>query len=340
MIRRSYLKTATRVLALLVCLTSPWWAWQLAYALSVPDSTPTVSNLHVNRNLIIAGDILIYGDYNLPAATPPATGAGDAIIFKLIATDNTTELGAITPYNFFDNGWNEGVFGFYFENITTANITWGTSYTIRIAENPAQYATPTYWDYVLPASGYSTLGSDTSTQQLELSINIINAASRLEQVYSTYTLFDTSAGGTVLSSPTGETYFRGAIYGIQVMAPDLFMVQVLTYDTSGRSFTTAYADNMTSQFAATWVGASENASSTQFGLTKQSAMGIIPFILCGVAIILSMMKWRKSEPGLVVGALFLIWGLLVGWLAPAVFAAIFQFMAIYIGYLLFLARAS
>lgn len=334
------MKKATRVLALVFCLAASLWGWQLVLALSVPDSTPTVSELHANRNLITTGDILIYGESDLPAGTPPATGASDAIIFKLIASDNLTELGAVTPYNFFDNGWNEGVFGFYFSNMTTANVTWGTSYTIRIAENPAQYASPTYWDYVFPASGYSTASSNQTAQQTELAINIINAANRLEQIFTSYTLLDTGASGTVLSSPSGETYFRGAIYGIQAMAPDLFMIQVLTYDASGRSMTTAYADNMTSQFAATWVGASENATVTQFGLTKQSAFGIIPFALCAGAVMLSMMKWRKAEPGFVAGALFMIWGLLVGWLAPAIFAAVFQLMAIYNGYLLFLARAS
>lgn len=333
------MKKIIKILAILVCISSPFWAWSIAYAIDPPDSNPSVSNQHINRNLLTTGDILIYGDYNIPYATPPDVFASQSYIFKLIATDNTTELGAITPYVFFDNGYNEGVFGFYFSSMTTANITWGQPYIIRISQNPVQFASPTELDYVIPTNVY-TSANTTADNQVELAINIITAASRLEQTYTDYTLLDTAAGGTVLSSPSGETYFRGAIYGVQAMAPSLFMVQVLEYDTTYRTWTTAYTDNISERFDGTWVGDSENATADLFGTTRQTAMGIIPLVFCGGAIVVSFMKWRRSEAGLIVAGVILIAGLLTGWISPAIFAALFQIAGMYIAYLLFLARAG
>ena len=333
------MKKLIRILAVIICFASPLWAFGVVLAISAPDSTPSVSNFHVNTNLLATGDILIYCDYDLPYGTPPDVFANQSFIFKLISTDNVTELGAIRPFVYFDNGYNEGEFGFYFNNMTTANITWGEPYIIRIAQNPAHFASPTSIDYVLPVNAYTTENT-TAGNQLELSINILAAANRLGQVYTTYTLTEDSAGGTVLGSPDGETYFRGAIYGIQAMAPDLFMVQVLEYDTTYRTWTTAYSDNLTDRFETTWVGATENATATQFGVTKQTAMGFIPLTLSLGVIIVSTMKWRKAEPGLIATAVILIGALLMGWLAPAIFASLFQLMGIYIAYLIFLARAG
>jgi len=335
------LNKAIRIIALIVCFAASFWAYGVSLA-AVPDpidSTPSVENIHINKDLLTTGDILIYGDYDLPYATPPDVFADQSFIFKLISTDNITELGAIRPYVFFDNGYNEGVFSFYFASMTTANITWGEAYTIRIAENPIHFSSPNQIDYVIPTNTY-TSANTTAANQLELSINIITAASRLEQYYTTYTLLDTAAYGTVLSSPSGETYFRGAINGIQSMAPNLFMVQVLDYDTTYRTWTTDYSDNLSERFDADWVGASENATAAQFGVTQQTAMGIIPLFVCGGGLVLSFVKWRKPEPGLIFGSLVLIGALLMGWLSPAIFASLFQLMGIYIAYLLFLARAG
>jgi len=333
-------RKAIRILAVIICFTSPLWAWGITLAVDTPDSTPSVSNLHINRQLLTETDILIYGDYDIPYATPPPSVFADkAFSFQLISTDNETELGVVTPYVFFDNGYNEGVFGLYFSSMATANITWGEPYIIRIAQNPSQFASPTKVDYVIPTNVY-TSANTTTDNQLELSINILAAASRLEQIHTSYELVEGAAGGTVLTSPSGETYFRGAIYGLQAMAPELFMVQVLDYDTSYRTWTTAYSDNLTNRFETTWVGASENVTASQFGVTKQTGMGVIPLILSIGAVIVSSMKWRKAEPGLIFSALVLIGALLMGWLAPAIFASIFQAMGIYVSYLLFLSRAG
>src|SRR3990170_2226003 len=81
-------------------------------AIPAPDSTPTLSNIKVNRNLFEPGDVLIYADYNLPYTSVPNVSADDSFIFRLLS--GTTELGTITPFAYMDHGYNLGVFSFYF----------------------------------------------------------------------------------------------------------------------------------------------------------------------------------------------------------------------------------
>ena len=106
-----------------------------ALATSNPDSTPTISNIKANRYLIESGDVLIYGEYDIPYASLPDESAADTYIFRLLDIDGSTELGAVAPFPLFDNGYNEGVFGFYFS--ASDNLTWGEAYTVRISQNPA-----------------------------------------------------------------------------------------------------------------------------------------------------------------------------------------------------------
>lgn len=331
--------TAIRIFCLVLCIAAALWGYALAYAaIANPDRDPSVDNIRVNHNLLVTGDILIYGDYDIPYDTPPDILASNTYLFQLL--DGATKLGAANPYVRFNNGYNNGVFSFYFTSANASGITWGDSYTIRIAQNPAQFASPSFGDFALASDSYTT-DNTTDGNQAELANYLLAAANRLAQVYTTETITDTSgAGETILYSPTGEEYFQGAIPGILAMAPALFNVQILEYDPTYRTWSTDYADNQTERFDGTWAGDSANATAIQFGVTKQTAMGFIPLGLCLGSVVLSSIKWRRTGPGLIISAVFLIMALLLGWLSPAIFAVVFQILAILIGYLLFLARAS
>ena len=331
------MKNISKILIILICFTAPLWSAALALAISSPDSSPTASNIRVNHNLITTGDLLVTGDYSIPYASVPATAADETYLFQLL--DGVTQLGAVTPYIQFDSGYNRGIFSFYFENATASGISWASAYTIRIAQNPAHFPSPVYNDFNLLPSNYTT-DNTTNGNQTELAIYLLASANRLAQYYDDETILDSTVSGTVLSSPTGETYFQGAIPGVQAMAPSLFIVQVLEYEPEYRTWTTDYSDNQTTRFDGTWAGAGANATAVQFGLTSQTAMGFIPLSLVLGSIILSSMKWRRIQPGLVISSVFLIMSLLMGWLSPAVFAIVFQCLGIYVAYLLFLARAS
>lgn len=308
----------------------------VALAITSPTSTPTITNIKANRNLLELGDSLIYGDYDIPypSASLPDESATDTFIFRLL--DGGDEIGEIVPYALIDKGYNNGVFSFYFS--ASDNLDWGQAYTIRISENPSYFTTPASFDYVMPSSAWSIL-TDQEANQLELAINILNAANRLHTAYSAYSFTEFQPSGTVLSEPIGTTYFRGAIYGIQAMAPSLFLVQILQNPSTSANYTTAQFDLYRQRFSTTWVGASENATANQFGITPTMVLGMLfIFPLCIGSIILSSMKFHQAEPGFVTCAILLILGALMGWIPAAVFASTYQALGIYIAYVWFYAR--
>jgi len=305
-----------------------------AYAVDPPDSDPSVSYIKVNRMLLNDDDALIYGDYDLPYGEdyPSDVPASEAYVFRLL--DGTDEIGAIRPFVLFDNGYNKGGFSFYFED----GLEWNEPYTIRVSQNPTHFASPESWDFVMLPTAYSTKATQAENQD-ELTINIIAMAQRLQAAHPLYTLLEDSPGGTVLSSPTGELYFRGIIYGVQAMASALFLVQVLGIGSEEREWTTEQFDEYTQRFADTWVGEGTEAGAEQFGVTPQTFTSLL-FVLpvCIGAIILSSMKWKKAEPGFVICFVVILCFAIMGWFPLAVFATLFQLMAIYVGYVVFYAR--
>ncbi len=325
-----------KILAVLAACVMALGPAVMVLATSQPDDTPTMTNIHVNRNLLVTGDTLIYADYNLPYASLPTESAGDTYVFRILAA-NGTEVGAVTPYagSTFNRGYNEGVFGIYFES----GITWGAAYTIRLSESPAYFASPTYWNIEVPAESWTAL-TDQDDNQSELTDNIISAAERLEGNYENTTLVEAGPDGPVLSSPTGENYFRGAISGIQYMAPGAFwMSAVSDADLTPHVWTTTQFDTYAQRFNGTWVGNDTARTAEQTGLTDQSVMAL--FFACPVcvgSVILSSVKYKKTEPGFLVACLVIIATTLMGWFPTAITASLLQLCSIYISYVIFFSR--
>ena len=307
-----------------------------AMATDQPDSTPTITNIKANINLIKTGDVLIYGEYDIPHADLPDEGADQSYNFSLIDTDGSTILGTVLPYVLFDHGYNEGAWGFYFD--ADDSLTVNQTYTIRISQNPAYFSDPEVFNYDMSLSAWTTKSSQEDNQ-IEMAINIITMATRLETSHDDYTLLESSAGGTVLSDPTGETYFRGAIYSIQLMAPSLFLVQVLSYNNEDRLWTFDQFDEYQGRFTDTWVGGSTDNVSAEFGFTPQSFMALIYLLPISIGVIIvSSIKFKRAEPGYLITTAMLLCTVFMGWFSIPLFAIIFQLLAIYIGYLWFYAR--
>ncbi len=315
---------------LLLFVTLPAYAT----AISNPDTPPgpTLTDIHANRNLYVSGDMLIYGMYNLPYATLPTTvdpswTAANAFIFRLISTDGVTELGTITPYVYFDSGYRQGAFSLYF---TAGAIPWGESYVLRISENPALFATPLKWD-TSGGISYTTFTSQADNQ-VDLADKIAILAHALEDYHSGYTLLATSAGRTILSS-SGENYFRGAIPGLEAMAPSLYFVQSSPIDYTSTNWTTANFDVYASRFNGTWIGDAEIATAAQFGLPRQLIMSIPILILCLFFVAMGSFLVRKFEPGWICSTLMVMMGAILGWVPMAIFALIFQTLLFYLAWM-------
>lgn len=334
-------KNRYRLIVAAVFITLPFIQYGVARAIEAPDSAPSVSQIRANTNLLGEGDILIYGDYNIPYETIPDIAADEAYSFVLL-DESLNQVGSVRPYVLMDNGYNKGGFSFYFDG--GGDVTWGGTYTIRIAQSPSHFALPHTYDYVIPSSAWTSY-TEREDNQNELSINIIMMAQRLESFYSgDYAFMDAGAGGTVLSSPTGETYFRGCIYGLQAMAPNLFLIQVLEIDTddfdwdanSDNSLTTQ-TDNYTDRTSGSW--ADPGDTEEEFGLTPAAIVGLIfTFPVCIGFIVVSSMRFRKAEPGVLCAALVLILALVMGWMPPPLFATIYQALGIYVSWVWFYSR--
>ncbi len=339
---RKHIRTIIRLLCVLGLIFLPLIVFVTpAKAILQPTTSPTLSNFHINRNLVTTGDWLIYATYNIPytpAASVPNVTADETFIFSLMNASGTTELGAVAPYSYseFNNGYNEGNVFFYSDG---TGLTWGTQYLIRLSENPAQFASPTHWDFPIPATAY-TSSTSQSANQAEVAANVLSMAKTLEKAFG-HTMTEPSAGGTVLYNPYGEKYYRGACPGIQAMAPVLFFVQVIQLDLSSTNWTVTQAQAWEGTFNGTWAGTGQNATAAHLGLTPTTVGGMfIVFPLAVGIMIISSVKFKRIEPGLVVDSVLLILSLLMGWIPAAIFASIYQLMGIYTGYVWFYARAG
>jgi len=308
-------------------------------AIVAPDSPPSLAETFVNRNLVETGDRLFYALYDIPYATLPSVDsvtipADLMFVFRLMSADGATELGTMTPFIYFDAGYNRGLISWYFP--ASANITWDVAYIIRISQNPTYFPSPEYVDVVLSLDAY-TSETGQEDNQGELATNLYDMGQRLESEYDV-TLFQ-SSGSQMILTTEGEQYFRGAISGLQVLAPSLFLIQYPTATIVSENWTTEQFNTYQHRFDGTWVGTSENATAEQFGGTADVVFAFIIIVpICLGFIIFASLKYRRAEPGYLVAPLILTMGALLGWVPIALFATFYQLMAIYIAYLIFFAR--
>ncbi len=329
---------ALRLIILACAVVSLFWllAIPVLAVINQPSGNCTISNFHANRNLVQTNDLLIYASYDIPYTSIPSVTADQSFLFRLMDPTDTIEIAAIAPFAFyeFDSGYNEGTVAFYFDNVTAP--TWGLSYYIRISENPSQFASPLSWDFLIPTTAYSSLTSQTSNQ-LDLASKVISISSTLQSAFG-HTMTQASSGGMVLSADYGEPYWRGAIYGIQAMAPTLFLIQLAQLDLTSTNWTTAQFDTYQHQFDPTWVGPAENATASQFGLTPPGFMSIVVLLPCLAVCIASSLKYHRIEPGLVASSVFLLMGVLMGWFPISLFAGLNQIEGLYVSFVWFYAR--
>jgi hypothetical protein len=308
-------------------------------AIDPPSSTPVVSNVHGFGGLVEIGDVLIYGEYNIPYTDLPDVPANFTYIFQLL-DESGNEVGAVLPFAYFDYGYNLGVFGFYFS--ASSSVTFGEVYSIRISQNPAYFESPEVFDNLLADSIWSTAETQDDMRN-ELAVAVISSAERLEleytTEYNTVTLLQSGLLGTVLSSPLGEMYFRRSVYGIQAMAPSLFMYQVVPYDTGDRVYGDNLSANYTGRYEGTDIGEGVEATGVQFGMTGTAVMALaFALPVCLGFIIVSAKKFHKTEPGFLISALVVLMVYMMGWMPAAIFATIYQLCGIYVAYVWFYAR--
>jgi len=153
-------------------------------------------------------------------------------------------------------------------DVGSLGIIWGTSYTVRLSGNPAVFDTVPVYNYAIGSGVYSST-VDTDAVKAEIAARIIELGSLLDIAWGlspTYSLLTETEATTVLSI-YGEAFFRGAINGVQVMAPTAFFSVIRDIDVADRTWTSEYTTNLTNQWSGTWVETAQAAGEVLFGTT-------------------------------------------------------------------------
>jgi len=310
-----------RVLILLILLAGLLLPTTPAYADTPdPDSTPTIESFNVYRNMRETGDMLLLIYANIPYATIPDQPVTETFICSMIDTDNVTELGSTVGYAYnisthTDDGFGYNVFSMYWDsaNVTALGITWNTAYPVRLAGNPAVFDTPPIYNYTLPSGAYSALTAQAGVQN-ELGLRILDIGADLDIKWglsTTYSLLTELEVGKALSI-YGEAFFRGAIYGVQSLAPGIFAAVIRTIDVPARTWDPEYSENVTGQYAGTWVETAREAGKALFGTTYDLLSIILLLVLCGGLLIGNLMLTGDAWNALIDVSVFGVVGARLG----------------------------
>ena len=299
-----------------------------------PDSNPKLEDTNIYRNLLEPGDMLAIIYANIPYATIPDLPVTQTFIWRLISTDNVTEFGSTVGYAYNDDGYGYNVYSMYFTaaEFTALGIVWGTSYNIRLSGNPAAFDTPPVYNYPINASDYSSL-TVTADVQAELAARILTIAADLYNKWglaSIYSLLTQNETATVLSI-YGEAFFRGAIHGLQAMAPTVFSVVIRAIDIDPREWSDNYTANLTSQYTGTWVDTAQAAGKTLFGTDYDLLSMIMLLVMAGGLLIGNIMLTGDHWNGLVDVALLGVIGARLGMFDLALLILAAAICWIYIG---------
>lgn len=255
-----------------------------------PDTPPgpTIDNLNIYRNLLETGDMLIIVYANIPYAVPPDTPVTQTFIWRLIDEDGVTELGSTVGYAYNDDGYGYNVYSLYFTKAEFDALGMvyggGETYTMRLSGNPAVFDTPPVYNFTINAGNYSAL-TDRADVQAELAARILTIAADLDNKWGlALSLLTQNETATVLSAK-GEAFFRGAIHGLQAMAPTVFSVVIRVIDIDPRVWDPEYSENVTGQWTGTWAETAQEAGKALFG-TTYDLLSIIMLLAMSVGLLI------------------------------------------------------
>jgi hypothetical protein len=241
--------------------------------ISEPDSDPTVDEVNIYRNILETGDMLIFAKVNTPYVDPPDEPYAKAFVWQLYDPTDTYEIAQTTGYDHHDSGYNENVIGFYFDSDEAP--TWGLQYYMKLTGTPVGFDDPPVYQFPLETGDYSDLTVQNEVQA-EISNQVIEWAKDLNSEWGltgSDVLTYEAETSTVLSLE-GQTFFRGAIYGIQSLAPFAFDIQTLNITNEPRTWDTEYSDNMTTAYAGTYIGDAQDEMNDMLG-TDYNLFGML-----------------------------------------------------------------
>jgi len=304
-----------------------------AYAVTPPpDSDPIVNSKKVYRNLREDGDRLFVIYSNIPYADPPGDPITETFIWELIDTDGVTVLGSTVGYAYVNSGYGYNVCSLYFPAADALAWTPDPPYTVRLKGNPmAGFADLPVYNYTVTDEDY-TLFSLPDDVRTELAANIVVIAMDLDVQWG---LGDTSlitADETgVTLSIFGQSFFRGAIYGIQALAPALFPLGITNIALEDREWDEAYAGELEEQYSGTWVETARTAGAGLFGVDFDLLTLIILLVAFIGVVVANIYLTNDHWNGLIDAAFIMIVAAKLGFYGLGYLGLIAAICIIYIG---------
>jgi hypothetical protein len=248
-----------------------------AFATSLPSSAPSIDDLVIYRNVLETGDMFIFIKENTPYTTPPTDyGYSQAFVWQLYDTTDTVEIARTVGYDYNDNGYNQNVIGFYFS--ATDAPAWGAAYYLKLVGTPLAFATPPSYQFPIEANDYSNL-TDQNEVQIAISNKVIDWGEDLNTEWglASSDYLTTSSQTAQALSLEGESFFRGAVYGIQSLAPFAFQLVTLDVTSVDRTWTDNYTTSLQTMYDGTYLKAAQEAANIGLGSSYNLA-GIIGVI--------------------------------------------------------------
>ena len=200
-------------------------------AIDQPDTDPDVDAVLVYEDLLEDGDIGIlinyYIDYTI--AGTPTEPVSDAYLAVFIDTDGITQLKAVSPYTFVDNGYYRGLVWIYFsaDEVDTFSIESVDEalYSVWLTGNPT-VASGWTGDPPKTIAGISQWYT-TGDSAVLLAQQVLAYADMLELAWSPLDMIEATALGNRLTA-TGAAYFTNVITNLRTMAPACFATGTVT----------------------------------------------------------------------------------------------------------------
>lgn len=272
---------ALKILVCLAVIVGALLPVTSALAIANPDTPPVIESVHVYGGapgLLETNDYLLVIYARIPYASPPTESVSDAFVWRLFDDTNTNEYGTSTSYAYHDNGYDYNVTSFYFDN--TSAPAWGEQVFIKLEGNPTVFVTPPTYEWQIAVADYSTATTraDMRTDMAAVIIAIANDLGQRWALTSTTSLVQSDV--TDKLSVAGEAFFRGAIYGLMGLCPNLFSYSVGDITITDRNWTLTYSNNLASQWAGTWVADAQQAGKEFFQVDYDLLSVLLVVVLC------------------------------------------------------------
>lgn len=194
-------------------------------AIDDPDDPPQIDSVYVYENVYEDNDLGVFCNYYIDytIAGTPTESATDSYLIIFIDTDGTTQLKAVAPYDFVDNGYYRGMAWIYFsaDDVVTYSLDSANEadYEIWITGNPTVSSGWT-GDPPKTSVGISHWYTD-GDPAYQVAQQVINYGAILESDWSPLDIIESTPLGNRLTS-TGEAYFTNVIPNLRVIAPNCF----------------------------------------------------------------------------------------------------------------------